>query len=148
MASKSNKVAIMKCQLIQDNTNITWRQYQGNSYNTNWYELTSTRLSLLYKENISHGIQNNDSNTNTYNTSPNKRNYFELSRNIYCTREKLTSAWFHWWCHHATDVWPVRPVTCQWAGQKTRAHDCDISATIVKDRSYWYLKSITSVNIF
>ena len=87
MASKSNMMAIMKCQLIQDNTNITWRQYQGNSYNTNWYELTSTRLSLLYKENISHGIQNNDSNTNTYNTSPYNRNYFELSRNIYCTRE-------------------------------------------------------------
>ena len=43
MASKSNMVAIMKCQLIQENTTITWRQYQGNNYNTNWYKLTGTR---------------------------------------------------------------------------------------------------------
>ena len=28
------------------------------------------------------------------------------------------------------------------------ANKIDISATIVKDRNYWYLKSITSVNIF
>ena len=27
------------------------------------------------------------------------------------------------------------------------AHKIDISATIVKDRNYWYLKSTTSVNI-
>ena len=28
------------------------------------------------------------------------------------------------------------------------AQKIDISATTVKDRNYWYLKSITSVNIF
>ena len=44
MASKSNMAAIMKCQLIQENAIITWRQSQGNSYNTDWYKLTSTRL--------------------------------------------------------------------------------------------------------
>ena len=43
MASKSNIAASMKCQLIQENTFIAWRQYQGNSYNTNWYDLTITR---------------------------------------------------------------------------------------------------------
>ena len=40
MASKSNMAAIMKYQLIQENTSITWRQSQGNSYNTNSHDLT------------------------------------------------------------------------------------------------------------
>ena len=44
MAAKSNMAAIMKCQLIKENIIITWRENQGNSYNTNWYKLTSTRL--------------------------------------------------------------------------------------------------------
>ena len=42
MASKSNMAAIIKCQLIQENAIITWRQYQENGYNTNWYDLTIT----------------------------------------------------------------------------------------------------------
>ena len=79
IASKSNMAAIIKCQLIQENNIIAWRQYQGNSYDPSWLRIhghtTTIRvlqhsrlsnpanqeaLTLLYKENISHGIQKSD----------------------------------------------------------------------------------------
>ena len=39
-------------------------------------------LTLLYKENISHGVQKNDFNTNTDKTLPNDRNYFRYRETI------------------------------------------------------------------
>ena len=87
-------------------------------------------LTLLCKENISHGVQKNDSNTNTNKTLPNDRNYFKLSRNTYCTRKKLTSAWFHKRCHKSRTSGLSGPSHANEQDRKP-ANKIDISANIV-----------------
>ena len=91
-------------------------------------------LTLLYKENISHGVQKNDSNTNTEKTLPNDRNYFRyreiiiVRANNILLRDSTTGATSH-------------------GRDRKSANKINISATIVKDRNYWFLKYITSVDI-
>ena len=69
-------------QLIQINEHTTriWvLQHSSLSNPANQEALT-----LLYKENISYGVQKNDCNANTDKTLPYDRNYFKLSRYTYC----------------------------------------------------------------
>ena len=104
-------------QLIQINEHTTRIRVLRHSRFSN--PANQEALTLLYKENISHGVQKNDSNTNTDKTLPNDRNYFRY-------RETTMYAQITYFCANpqtvpqVTDVWPVRPVTCQWARQKTR----------------------------